>query len=154
MTQDFINIPVPRDRVQDVYELLARIAIDKPAQARQSGRVNGTIEWPEDLLMRAYRESPPAMKVVFDYLASHADKAATSEMLKNAIASVLKKPGYKRDQLAGVLGAFGRRWKNRYRRGGRADGAWPFAATWNGDLGMYEYRMSGDVAEVMRRATK
>jgi hypothetical protein len=155
MAQEYVSIPVPLDRVQEVYELLARAAgsgSTPGSTATGSGPGNGLDKWPDELLLRAYRESPPAMKVVFDYLIAHEGQTVTTADLCAAIAKRLDRPQYKRGQLAGVFGAFGRRWKNRYRGGGRSNGQWPFHAEWSAEHGMLICRMSSSVAKVMRRA--
>jgi hypothetical protein len=151
---EFVMIPVPVDRVQEVYEVLGRPKQTSPLTAATetpkapNGYVNGTISWPEDLLRRCYRESPPVMTVVFEHLATNAGREVTSAELAEAVGTGIGEPGYERAQLAGVLGAFGRRWKNRYERGGRHDGAWPFRAEWSAEHEMFVYEMNTDVAKV------
>jgi hypothetical protein len=132
MMAEFVNVPVPPDRVQEVYGLLARGA--------EEAAVNGARGWSRDNLLRAYRESPEAMHKAFDYLAGHAGQEVSTEELAAAI-------GVTRSQLAGVVGAFGRRKKNRY---GEDD--LPFRAVWSAGAGMKVYEMSPAVAAVINEA--
>jgi hypothetical protein len=57
--------------------------------------------------------------------------------------------GITRAQLAGVLGAFGRRLKNRYKGAQR-----PFSARWDHEQGSWLYRMDAEAAEVIKRAAQ
>jgi hypothetical protein len=132
MMAEFVNVPVPPDRVQEVYALLAQ----RPEEAA----VNGARGWSRDNLLRAYRESPEAMQKAFDYLTGHAGQEVSTEELAAAI-------GVTRSQLAGVVGAFGRRKKNRY---GEDD--LPFRAVWSAGAGMVVYEMSPAVAAVINEA--
>jgi hypothetical protein len=129
---EFVNVPVPADRVQEVYALLAR----RPEEAA----VTGSRGWSRENLLRSYRESPEAMMKAFDYLAGHAGQEVTTKELAAAI-------GVTRSQLAGVVGAFGRRKKNRY---GEDD--LPFRAVWSAGAGMVVYEMSPAVAAVINEA--
>jgi hypothetical protein len=137
MAEEFVNILVPKSRVLEVYRLLG-----------QSGSANGVApsessppgerKYGRDLIERAYRESPESMKRFFNFLADNAGREVSSEQIARAI-------GRTRPQLAGVLGAFGRRWKRRYRN----PGPWPLTASWNGDVGMWLYVMTTEDAEVI-----
>jgi hypothetical protein len=49
--------------------------------------------------------------------------------------------------MAGALGAFGRRWKNRYHGGEEVK--WPFAAWWHFDRNTMVYKMSAEAAVVI-----
>ena len=95
-----------------------------------------------DIVKRAYRESPDTMKKVFDRLADSPDLVVPMEQLEKAT-------GYTgTSQMAGALGAFGRRWKNRY-HGGK-DAKWPFEAWWDFERNSMVYRMSLAVAKVIK----
>jgi hypothetical protein len=50
--------------------------------------------------------------------------------------------------MAGAVGAFGRRWKNRY-HGGK-DTKWPFEAWWDYERNVMVYRMPKEVADVIK----
>jgi hypothetical protein len=126
----YVNVPVPEDRVPEVYALLAQ-----PRTAETQG--NG---WSRDEMVRAYRESSAAMKRVFEHLADRPGQEVGADELSSAV-------GVTRPQLAGVLGAAGRRFANRYKKT-----AWPFEAQWISDAGMVVYEMTSDVADAIREA--
>lgn len=134
---EILNVPIPKDRLQEVYELLAR---RRSSPERESTVESIPVDWSESLLARAYRESPPPMRKILDYLAERPDKLITSEQLAKAISR-------SRGQLAGVLGAFGRRWRNRYKQP-----AWPFSGSWDGEQSMHVYSMDKQTAASIKKA--
>ena len=140
MSQEFLTIPVPIDRVQEVYELLGR---PKGATTSAPSSPPSPIAEATDaaVVARAYRESPPAMKKIFDHLAENAEHVVMGNDLAAAI-------GYHPHQMAGALGAFGRRWKNRYHGGENTK--WPFASWWDFDVNTMAYKMSAETAEVIK----
>jgi hypothetical protein len=144
VSQEYVNLPVPVDRVQEVYELLGRpkgsVVLAAPATpATQSEAVEPDLD--KALLKRAYRESPDTMRKVFDHLADKADHDVPMEDLARAV-------GYHPHQMAGAFGAFGRRWKNRYHKG--EDVKWPFGAWWDFDRNTMVYKMSAEAAAVIK----
>lgn len=139
-SQEFISIPVPLDRVQEVYEVLGR------PRASAQATVASTVDTPDGsidvaLVVRAYRESPPAMKKIFDFLASKPGKVSHMTEVAKAI-------GYTPNQTGGALGAFGRRWKNRYHGG--QDTKWPFEAVWDHGVNMMRYSMDSETAKIIK----
>jgi len=82
------------------------------------------------------------MQKVLDTLAGRPDQTVTMDELATAL-------GLDNDNVAGVLGAFGRRWKNRYRQG---EGNLPYRAFTSSSAGMRAFSMSGPVASVFARA--
>lgn len=145
MATEFVSIPVPVDRVQEVYELLARPKAQQPEARKASGEDaledGGLTEADRDILVRAYRESQETMRTVFKYLA---ERAGHSVLMTELAAGVGRTPR----QMSGALGAFGRRFANRYAK----DGAkWPFAAWWDYERGMMVYRLSPEAAEVVTK---
>ena len=141
MSQEYISMPIPVDRVQEVYELLARPRGESPQPSSQPS--NGGDGLDPVLIERAYRESPDAMRKVFDHLAANAGQDVVTQELGDAV-------GYTAHQMAGTLGAFGRRWKNRY-HGGKA-AKWPFSARWDYGTGNAVYNMDPEVALVIKHA--
>ena len=115
----FVQIAVPEDRVLDVYAFL----LDKG----QNGAA-----WTHELLERMYLESPKPMQQFLVTLAKRAGSVHTAEEMAEAI-------GRSRSQLAGVLGAYGRRVKNRY---GMEHG--PFETIYDHGSGMYSYMIVDD----------
>jgi hypothetical protein len=135
MSSEYVSMPVPVDRVQEVYELLAR-----PGGA---GAVGGAspLPWSDDLLRRAYDESSPAMQVVLDTLADRPGQTVSAAELADAI-------GVARGRLPGVLGAFGRRWAHRY---GQGPANLPFKSYRSTDAAMTVYEMDEAVAAALTR---
>jgi hypothetical protein len=108
--------------------------------------LDATLPADPDVVEKAYSESPPAMKRFLLYLSEHADRHVPNDEIASAI-------GVTRPQLAGVLGAFGRRWANRYQQRNRN---WFFDARWiqeanSGDW-KWHYRMPKDAAQVILSA--
>lgn len=103
---------------------------------------------PLSLVERAYRESPPAMVKFLDYLARRPERFVSNDELAAAV-------GIRRPQLAGVLGAFGRRWANRYQQ---RSAKWFFDAQWMEDresgTWKWHYRMPSGAAEIIRSASR
>lgn len=126
----FVNIAVPKERVFDVYAFLLL--------ERRGGAKKEEDEWTEELLERAYQESPSPMAAFLEHLARNPGQWFTAEEMADAIER-------SRAQMAGVLGAFGRRVKNRY-----SMETWPFHSEYNHAEGMATYAMDDDVAATMR----
>ena len=96
--------------------------------------------WSDELLIRCVRESPEPMEAFLLHLAANPNRTLTSAEMADAINRTSK-------QLAGVLGAFGKRTRNRY-----AMNTWPFEADWSDEAGGMIYRMPGHIAEVIRQS--
>ena len=131
MHGDIVMVPVPVDRLLDVYRLLGAPAL----AAAHDSATRGVLD-ESALLRRAYRESPPeTMRAALDYLAERPGRSVSSSELAASIRRTTH-------QLAGVMGAFGRRWANRY---GMAGQSWFFE--WDPVSG---YRMPELAAETIR----
>ncbi len=98
----------------------------------------------EPLVRRAIEESPDSMKRFLVYLASEANRMVPNYEVADTI-------GLTRPQMAGMLGAFGRRWASRYAQG---DAKWFFDAQWRPETGTDEwnwhYGVTEHVAAVIR----
>lgn len=138
MATEFIMVPVPRERVQDVYRLLASEPTQSVVAAAAVTRDDEGVPWSDREITRAYRESPEKMKRFLDYLVSVAGKPATAGETALAV-------GYTRPQQAGMLGAFGHRVKGRYGRS-----TWFFDASWSDRQGAWTYTMGQAAAKVLR----
>ena len=137
MSPEYVSLPVPVDRVQEVYELLAR-----PSGAGALGGTGASpLPWSDELLGRAYDESSPAMRAVLDTLTQWAGQIVSAAELADAT-------GVKRRELRGVLGAFARRWANRYRQG---PANLPFKSYRSTDAEMTVYEMDAAVAAALTR---
>jgi hypothetical protein len=138
-SDDLVTVAVPRRRLLDVYRLLAEEpGSESPGAVVDDGRFDRA------LIERAYRESPDSMRRFFKYLADRPGRMVPNTELVSHM-------GITRPKLAGALGAFGRRWRNRYRQG---DGKWFFEAEWQPEDGSGEwkwhYGVSTDVAEIVK----
>lgn len=134
-----VNVLVPEERVLEVYALLGQ-----PLGTIQT--TPGNAEWPREELIRFYRESPEAMKKFLDYLAANTHRWVTIDEMAKTLSLT-------RDQIAGVMGAGGRRLHNRH---GKPKGwrGWFLHFERNRELGMIQYRMPEGVAEAIRDASR
>jgi hypothetical protein len=125
---EFVLVPVPKGRVQEVYALLAK----EGARNTVSDQVG---LWTPKILERCYRESSVKTKLFLDYLAENAGRAVSG----SEVGEVIK---YSSHQIAGMLGAAGRRITNRYKL------PWPF--DWTTKDGLVVYTMNEENASVIR----
>jgi hypothetical protein len=142
--EEFVSIMVPKDRVLDVYRYLTQGSLLPDATdptAMSSVAISDEPVIDPAVVSRAYRESPPAMKQLFELLAAHPDEW-------RGIDEIRAEMGLKMHQLPGVLGAFQRRWKGRYKQAGK----WPFDAEWTDATGSWtwRYRMPKANADLIR----
>jgi hypothetical protein len=135
-----VEVLVPRHLVTQVYAFVA------DAERRQS-RAAETIldmarepaEWPDDLVRRAYAESSPTLKRVLRALADRPNQDVVSDELVGVIGPKAEWPN-----LAGTLGAFGRRIRSRYQQEGPF-----FSARWDYERNKMVYNMPSRAAEVI-----
>lgn len=136
MATEFVMVPVPADRMREVYALLAGMPAGASAGAAasaigQPAALHGG--WTARMIERAYQESPDPMKRFLDFLASNAGRVVSSDETAKAV-------GYSPQQQAGMLGAFGHRTRSRYQLE-----TWFFEATY-GASGLAQYRMGAEEA--------
>jgi hypothetical protein len=139
---EFVTIPVPADRVLEVYALLASEPTRQPAEPGpelDAAEPPDRSSWSDELIARCWRESPSPMKAFLLYLAKHPDREISSEEIAPAIERT-------RQQMSGMLGAFGRRTKNRY-----GMGTCPYSARWGFEEHRAIYVMDSQTAEVIRK---
>jgi hypothetical protein len=145
---ELIDVKVPRKHLAPVYGLIAELERAEtpgegaPVEPTSESVSNGAGGWAPELVAKAYIQSPPAMKRIFDMLADKAGSEIVSDELAKAIGPDAEWPN-----LAGTLGAFGRRVKSRYKQT-----TWPFAHRWDHDREKMVYSMPSDVAEIIRGA--
>lgn len=126
-SQEFVYVPVPIRRVEEVFRLLASLPRDT-AEASD----------PERVVRRIFLESEENFRALLRFLAGRPGQsigtaeAADALGLPNGAAS-----------LAGMLGAFARRSKNRY------DGFWPFERLYNPAQDRAELMMESEVAAIV-----
>ncbi len=95
--------------------------------------------WTDELLKRCYRESPSTMKAFLEYLTARPDRTFTFSQMADAIQ---RTP----NELPGVLGAFGKRVRNRY-----SMDELPFEVNWSDEAGAKLYRMEAEIAGKLSR---
>ena len=130
MIGEVVMVPVPVSRLAEVYRLLgsAPAIAEEPAAPAQGG-------WTDQLIARAYSESPDAMKTVFDLLMDNPGK----DFAVGDFGAVLK---LTKPQMRGVLGAFGHRMHSRY-----GQKTWPCMTRWDNVANTSFYRMSDQQAQ-------
>jgi len=130
---DFVSVPVPVDRVQEVYELLAQ-----PRFGRLSGhRVVADDQsevWSQPLIDRMFLESSEAMRRILLAIAQASPRWVTT----NDIAG---SSGLTARQVVASLGPFKKRVRGRY-----GMSRWPFEAREFVDAGIFKYSMSPETA--------
>lgn len=130
---EFVSVPVPADRVQEVYELLAR-----PPFGRGSGRPvhdNGDGEvWSRPLIDRMFVESSEAMRRILSAIAEVSPGWVTTSDI--SVAS-----GLTPRQVVASLGPFEKRVRGRY-----GMSRWPFEAREFVDAAVFKYSMSPETA--------
>jgi hypothetical protein len=103
-SEDFVNVPVPASRVQEVYALLAA-----PASQSNAELHSDATGWTEELVEQLFRESADPMQDMLKLLA----EAGGNERSTNEIATALGLPNGARS-VAGMTGAAARRANSRY----------------------------------------
>jgi hypothetical protein len=140
--EEFVSVLVPRKHVTRVYGLIASLEQHRSGDSDLATMRSQTKEeqWPRDLIERQYRESPDSMKIFQKYLADHqGEEFSTTEMATALDAA----HGW--NTIAGQLGAYGRRIKNRYERD-----SFPFESRWDHEKGEQYHSMTPQVAEIIK----
>lgn len=128
-----VNVPVPVDRLQEVYEVLAR----RPAglsivHEGEDGYPNG---WTRTLVDRMFVESSSAMRRILCSVARKSPGWITTGQIADVSELTAR-------QVVAALGPFEKRVRGRY---GRSE--WPFAARQFVDEGILKYSMLPSVAD-------
>lgn len=133
---EFVSVPVPVDRVQEVYELLARpkVAVNNPHwTAPQSSDDENpyadTSEWPDKLLDRLVEESSPVMRGILGVMADRSPEWVTT-------ADIAKETELQPRQVVAALGPFFKRVRGRYSKENPPFGSREFSAD-----GLYRFSM-------------
>lgn len=154
---ELVAVQVPKHLLPRVYGLIAASYNANTSSAEevsgdQGAGLDGAFvesaeldaRWQDgQLLRRCWKESPPSMRAVMKRLREQPGKPVTIIDIAKAVYGdgELKS----RQKLAGVLGAFGRRVKNRY-----AASSWPFLAEYNHLTNLWEYTMTPEIAAKVR----
>ena len=139
MSEQFVSVPVPASRVQEVYRLLASPPNGVPtrpeASAPQSGEdwtwldehTTESAVWPIKVIHRAVTESNASQRAFLVYLAERPGQSLSMQQIADGL-------GVDRKDIAGGLSGLARRAKSRY-----GQTKWFFAAHWDGT--QFSYRM-------------
>jgi hypothetical protein len=137
---EFIYVPVPSELVPAVYRLLAgadQTTISSISGTRADSPDPAAIPDPE-LIRRMYRESYDGHKRLMALLAQAPDEWTYTAEIATALDVAKGARG-----VAGMLGAFGRRSKNRY---GHQK---PWISEWDGGHEEARHMMPAQVAEIV-----
>lgn len=129
---EMVHVPVPIDRLQEVYEVLARRPVGSlVSTVSADGYPNG---WNQGLIDRMFIESSSAMRRILSALAHRSPSWVTTGEIAEACGLTAR-------QVVASLGPFEKRCRGRYGMGER-----PFAAREFVDAGILKYSMSPAVA--------
>ncbi len=131
---EFVSVPVPVDRVQEVYELLSRESLNPSAERQAAGDGHSGV-WTQPLIDRMFIESSFAMRRILLAIA----EASPGWVTTNDIATA---SGLSARQVVASLGPFEKRVRGRY-----AMSIWPFEARQFVDAGIFKYSMSPETAK-------
>jgi hypothetical protein len=131
---EFVSLPVPADRVQEVYELLVRLPARKPAgpQVTENGYPEG---WSQAMIDRMFVESSSAMRRILCSIAERSPSWVTTGEIGTASDLSAR-------QVVASLGPFEKRVRGRY-----GMNRWPFEAREFVDAGVFKYSMSEGTAK-------
>jgi hypothetical protein len=134
---DFVSVPVPLERVQEVYELLARKPSTPTATTveTEDGYAEG---WNQALLDRTFLESSGAMRQILYAIAERSPAWVTTAEIAEASELTAR-------QVVASFGPFEKRVRGRY---GLA--RWPFETREFIDAGVFKYCMSEETANRIR----
>jgi hypothetical protein len=132
-TIEFVSVPVPVERVQEVYQLLG--------QAAKASSTRPAYDEELQLVERVTKESPPTIRRVLGLLASRPDEAIR-------FAAIAEELGVHPYMLRADMAQFTARWNDVYGQRGKR---WFFEARGDHE-GKMVYRMNARVAEVVRSA--
>lgn len=130
---EFVSVPVPVERVQEVYELLARQPTRTPLgrPVSQEGYAEG---WSQTLIDRMFIESSDAMRRILNAIADRSPGWITT-------AEIAETSGLTSRQVVAALGPFGKRIRGRY-----GMSHWPFASREFVDVGILKYSMTAETS--------
>jgi hypothetical protein len=130
---EFVSVPVPVERVQEVYELLARQPV-RPSGGHQVSDDGYPSGWSQALIERMIVESSSAVRRILCAIATKSPSWVSTHEI--AVAS-----GLTDRQVIASLGPLGKRVRGRY-----AMSLWPFETRQFVDAGIRKYSMSPETA--------
>ena len=130
---EYVSVPVPVERVQEVYELLARQPIRLPVRSMttEDGYAEG---WSQSLLDRMFLESSAPMRRILFSIAERSPAWVTT-------AEIAEASGLTARQVVASFGPFGKRIRGRYWMS-----HWPFETREFVDAGVFKYCMSPETS--------
>lgn len=141
---DLVAVMVPRVHLSQVYGFIASLESGADAPSADVSvpvvEESASDEWTASRLRRMIHESPPAMKEILRTLAEHPNEWLTT----NQLADALQTEDADWMTVAGTMGAFGRRLKNRY-----GIESFPFDKRYSHEARSKIYRMSQRMAAVI-----
>jgi len=145
-SDELVSVMVPKRHLARVYGLIARLegdatTADSSSPASALMNENGNTEWTQARLRRMVQESPPAVRDILRILAEHADEWLATQQLAEAIQ---ENPNANWQTVAGTMGAFGRRVKNRY-----GIESFPFEKRYDHAAHSSVFRMSRETAQLV-----
>lgn len=130
---DLVRVPVPVERLQEVYAVLARDPA-KPSISHQVLEEGYPAGWSKALMDRMFIESSGAMRRILTAIAQRSPSWVTTSEIADATGRTSR-------QVIASLGPFEKRVSGRY-----GMSHWPFAAREFVDEGILKYSMSPEVA--------
>lgn len=138
---EFVSVPVPVERVQEVYELLARqpARVSRGRSATEDGYAEG---WSQALIDRMFVESSDAMRRILNAIAQKSPGWVTTGEIAEA-------SGLTSRQVVAALGPFEKRVRGRY-----GMSHWPFESREFVDAGILKYSMTPETATRITELTE
>lgn len=138
---EFVSVPVPVERVQEVYELLARqpARVSRGRIATEDGYAEG---WSQALIDRMFVESSDAMRRILNAIAQKSPGWVTTGEIAEA-------SGLTSRQVVAALGPFEKRVRGRY-----GMSHWPFESREFVDAGILKYSMTPETATRITELTE
>jgi hypothetical protein len=146
-SDDLVTVSVPRKHLAKVYGFIASLESDEPLMNSREAATNDSAasdEWTPSRIRKMLQQSPPAMKDILRAMATSPNEWLTTQGLAEAIQGN-QDADWK--TVAGTMGAFGRRLKNRY-----GLETFPFEKRYDHDAKSKAYRMSGEVSQLVLQA--
>lgn len=136
---EFVYVPVPSEHVHAVYRLLASADRDSTGSTAHAPDAGDPAELPDpELVRRMYRESYESHRQLMALLAQTPGEWIYTKDIAQTLNIAKGARG-----VAGMLGAFGRRSKNRY---GHKK---PWISQWDGAREEARHMMPAEVAQVV-----
>ena len=144
--EELVSILVPKSLVTAIYGFISAQANASPEVQQEPAQALPLDSDRAESMLRMVNESPPAMKQILRAIAERSPKEITTRELA---ATLTNKADADSLTVAGTLGAFGRRFKNRHPGEPK-----PFQTRWDYAACTQNYKMSKEVADQIMMALK